>query len=232
MLGKKIVITYADNAFIKSQQRLKKELTDFDEFDQIFCYSPNDLDTEFKIRFKNILEKKRGAGYWIWKHHIIYRKLMEIEYDDVLIYIDSGCSINKNNKKRFHEYLAMINNNEYGIIGFLQNNYEHMWSIKQIYDIFDKKVVIGEKQFLAGVVIMKKCNHTIKIFKEYSDLMLNYSHFITDDYNNTVQHPHFRENRHDQSFYSMLLKKHGCIILNEEEFEKHISPIYTSRIRD
>ena len=39
---------------------------------------------------------------------------------------------------------------------------------------------------------------------------------ITDFYNDTDQHDGFIENRHDQSIFSLLSKKHGGVIVNNE----------------
>ena len=40
------------------------------------------------------VKQPRGGGYWIWKSHII-KKINEINDNDILIYLDAGCSINK-----------------------------------------------------------------------------------------------------------------------------------------
>lgn len=64
-------------------------------FNSISVYGPQDLDDEFKTRFKDILNLPHGSGYWIWKVYIINRKLDEIKEGDILIYLDAGCTINK-----------------------------------------------------------------------------------------------------------------------------------------
>ena len=72
------LITYGDKNFEKSKKRLQKEALETKWFDSVTIYGPEDLDDSFKMRFKDILRKPRGAGYWIWKSHIISKRLNEI----------------------------------------------------------------------------------------------------------------------------------------------------------
>jgi hypothetical protein len=62
-------------------------------------FGADDLDDEFKLNFKDILREQRGGGYWIWKPYIIKKHLDKINDNDILIYMDAGCSININGKK-------------------------------------------------------------------------------------------------------------------------------------
>ena len=44
---------------------------------------------------------KRGGGYWIWKLDIIKQAFSKIKENDIIVYLDSGCTLNKSGKKRF-----------------------------------------------------------------------------------------------------------------------------------
>ena len=79
---------------------------EFEEFTSIQSYSPDDLSLTFKEKHKDILHKSRGGGYWIWRPKIILdRENMEWDY---LVYLDAGCTINKQGKKRFYEYIEQL----------------------------------------------------------------------------------------------------------------------------
>ena len=57
-------------------------------------FLPYDLDKRFVERNKNILNKKRGAGYWLWKPYVILKALLEnADWGDLIIYIDAGVQI-------------------------------------------------------------------------------------------------------------------------------------------
>ena len=65
-------------------------------------------------------------------------------------------------------------------------------------------------QYMAGIQIYKKTKHTIKFIQEY----LHYSqdHRIVTDGPNTLgkeNYPGFKDNRHDQTVFSLLIKKYG-----------------------
>jgi hypothetical protein len=61
------LITYANHLYYTSKEKLLSEAYAIGWFDTITAYGPDDLDSDFKNRFKNILKNKRGGGYWIWK---------------------------------------------------------------------------------------------------------------------------------------------------------------------
>lgn len=82
-----------------------------------------------------------------------------------MVYLDSGCSINKNGYKRFTEYLDFVKNHNTGIIAFqYTNNYftEKVWNTNEIFDYFnvkDNKKITDTFQILGGVqIIQKKTN--------------------------------------------------------------------------
>jgi hypothetical protein len=52
-----------------------------------------DSDPRFADRNKNILQRKRGAGYWLWKPYIIYRELYAARDGDIIIYADAAVNV-------------------------------------------------------------------------------------------------------------------------------------------
>lgn len=45
---------------------------------------------DFVARNKKILQRKRGAGYWLWKPYIIYHELYLASEGDIIIYSDAA----------------------------------------------------------------------------------------------------------------------------------------------
>ena len=93
------LISYGDDNYRDAKKRIEMEASSTGWFDSITVYGPEILDNNFKNKFKEVLNHPRGAGYWIWKNYIIKKKLSEINDNDILIYVDAGCSINKKGKK-------------------------------------------------------------------------------------------------------------------------------------
>lgn len=50
---KKYFCTFADSKMKKASLRIEKQAKDLDFFDEVFIYSTNELDQEFKEIFKN-----------------------------------------------------------------------------------------------------------------------------------------------------------------------------------
>ena len=65
------LITYGNDKFIKAKNRIYDEAKKSGWFDTITIYEPKDIDINFKKKFKSILKKTKGGGYWIWKSYII-----------------------------------------------------------------------------------------------------------------------------------------------------------------
>jgi hypothetical protein len=157
----------------------------------------------------DILIRKRGNGYWLWKSYIINKTIVEKLNDgDFLIYTDAR---------------MIFMNSSHLIIDFLKKNNVTMWMNRlklkeKQWTKRDAFILIGvdmpfyyeSNQYMAGIQIYKKSEYTVKFIQEWLYYCQD-KRIITDD-NNTLGQPNykeFRENRHDQSILSLLIKKHG-----------------------
>jgi hypothetical protein len=209
------LITYGDSKYVNAKKRLFNEAKKTGWFDSITLYGPQNLDRDFKIRFFNILKQRRGGGYWIWKCHIIKKKLKEIKEGDILVYLDAGCSINPKGKKRLNEYISLLNNSDEGIISFQMKHLEKTYTTKEIFDYFNAHNLSDTGQLVGGIRIMKKNKNLEKLIDlEYKTLCDN--PLLFTDYYNKKQKPYFKDNRHEQSVFSIIRKMHNPIILKDE----------------
>ena len=64
-------ISYGNDRFKKSKERIKQEAIDFGEFDSVEVFGPEDLDEDFRKEYSDVLSVQRGGGYWIWKPQIL-----------------------------------------------------------------------------------------------------------------------------------------------------------------
>ena len=219
-------ITYGDSKYNISKKHLIGLAKHSKYFDYCLSFGPQDIEDSFKREFKNILEAKRGGGYWLWKYFFINKLINEINENDLVIYCDAGASFNYHAKKRLFEYIDLINSSEYGNfrIECEPKFIEREWTSTQIFDYFKVKQssdMAKSVQLEGGHMIFKKTNHTRDYLNEFRKVMDYDQDLITDKYNNTNQYEYFVENRHDQSIFSMLSKKYGCeFIKNETEFKE------------
>lgn len=220
-------ITYGNNRFEIAKKRLLKEAKNFNEFETIKGYGPQDLSQEVLKKHNKILNMKRGGGYWIWRPYILQMSIDNMEENDFLVYLDAGCKLNIEGKKRFYEYINLLNNSEYGIMSFQMSGKrgpgslekEKWWSIKEIFNYFKIDLnsdIANSGQYLGGVLIMKKNQHLMTFMKEFLKIIDLHSDYCTDNYN-TSQHHFFKENRHEQSITSILRKKIGSVVIDCDE---------------
>ena len=206
-----------------AKNRIVKEAHEFECFNTISAYGYNDLTSNFKEKYKNILRYRRGAGYWIWKIDIIQQKLHEITDGEFIVYLDCGCTINPLGKKRFFEYLELLNNSDYGVIDFeMQEDFNQVKKqcTKQVFDYFNidtNSEIVNRGGCVPGVLIIKKNKHIQLILDEFIKVLDFDNNLVTDNYNSMPQHTSYWEHRHDQSIFTCLFIKHGAINIKRNE---------------
>lgn len=235
------LITYANNRCSAGKARLLGEAHAVGWFDTITGYGPENLDSDFINRFHNILNVERGGGYWIWKPWIIKKHLDKINNGDILIYLDAGCSINPNGKKRFDEYIQMLNESGVGCISFQTEHIEKKFTTKEIFEYFNVELdgkIANSGQIIGGVQIIKKTANSLRMVNLWNQAIYDNPLLITDYYNNNNQNSYFYDNRHDQSLFSVIRKMHNTILLTDEVYfqpfgneESLKYPFWTTRSR-
>jgi hypothetical protein len=248
-------ISYGNDNFISQKERIYKEAVDMEYFNgTIKIYEPNDLSEEFKNATNGIINEKRGGGYWLWKPYIINDMLTKLNDNDILVYADAGCSLNRNGIERLNEYIQTIAPSTNRSVFAMRLNHvdksfhlEKKWTSTKIFEYFNKTIDSEEgnsRQILATTSIYRKCPESMEIVKKWLDIAQTHPDLFTDRYNKESKqtNPEFKENRHDQSIFSMILKNklyaNNCIII-DEEIEmggggKYLesSPIKATRKRD
>jgi hypothetical protein len=214
------LITYANDKCANAKTRLCNEAVATNWFDTITAYGEEDLDSDFNADFNNILQCSRGGGYWIWKPYIIKKRLYQIKDNDILIYLDAGCTINPYGKSKLIEYIEMLNQSDVGIFSFQMEHIEKSWTIKEIFQHFNidpDGEIANSGQNIATIQIIKKNANSIKLVNLWNETLYANPILFTDHYNNT-QESYFKDNRHDQSIFSVIKKMHNTITLPDQTF--------------
>ena len=215
-------ITYGSNNFNLQKKHITNLALKSNYFDSSFAYGPEHLNKEFVREYKEILNKEKGGGFWIWKHQIIKQEISNLKEGDILVYSDAGSSINLNARKRFDEYIEMLNSSEYSMLRFRLNEIEKYWTTKEIFDYFKIKLDsehANSEQFLAGHLFIKNNKNLKEQLKIFDNLLSQDRYLITDAYDEN-QIDDFIENRHDQSIFSLISKIYGCVSVGNEVWFK------------
>lgn len=168
-------------------------------------YTLADIEEDFKLQHASILEQKRGAGYWIWKPYIIQKHMQEYMDDgDVIIYIDSRYRVLRDITKLLSDDLDYL---------FLsrksgENEYKEInWTKYDAYVLMGVKPDDSRIQAWGGFAILRKTTRMVYFVGEW----LRYAtdpRIVTDQPSQLGQElPQFRENRHDQTVFSLLIVK-------------------------
>lgn len=203
----KYFITYGDAAFDAAKRRIVNQAESLGIFDEVIAYSPADLSLE--LQQSEVMQIKRGGGLWSWKPDVILTTLQQMQYGDIVVYCDAGCTLQKAREwarlwKRLesHDMIA-------------QRIYQRVdqWTRKEILDLFEATNGVGwhrSYQFMATIQIIKKSEMTMRLVQEWRSLILEAPVLVQDVLPEEIhlQSKHFIENRHDQSVFSALIYKH------------------------
>lgn len=201
----KVYVTYGDDNFIIQKKNALKFAKENGNFDKIFSFSKKDIDKEFYERNSNILNRKRGDGYWIWKPYFIKRVLSEIEEGDFVFYSDAGAVFLKSVDILINE----LEKNKQDIMGYELPFIEKQWTKRELFKTMnlDKKVYGESNQILAGLILIKKTKFSLNFIDEwlkYICVEQNVTDILSEE-----QEKCFKEHRHDQSIFSLLYKKYN-----------------------
>ena len=105
-------ITFGNEKYYNSLDRISKEVKHFNIFDDIIILNDKYLkdDIEFWNKHSDFINNNnRGYGYWIWKPYINLKLMEKINNNDIVIYTDAGCTFNIEGKNRLLEYIELVN---------------------------------------------------------------------------------------------------------------------------
>ena len=206
--------------------RAKRQLDSCKYIDSYEIVNPKDnlLFDKFQHRFYDFLNKNsRGYGYWIWKPFIICEYLKKIPENDVLVYADIGCEFSSAGGEIFSDYLVHLKKNDFLVFSTYTGQSESVWTKKELIDLFNlpqKKII--EEQVAATFFLIKNNVRTRKIMHEWLNIAESENFIYINDVCSTSKNPEFIEHRHDQSIFSLLMKKYNIPILRERTYHDPI----------
>ena len=229
-----IFCTFGSERFRQALKRIEIQAFDFGVYDNIFLYTENSFDPTYTYWLK---EKAalypRGYAYWSWKPKVVLETLRAAKDGDIVHYADVGCHLNKSALKRFEYYIKKVNLSKDGFLTFSSTPpsirivkklkffpqwIERQWTkgdlLIQMDALKDKKI-INSHQIEATSFFIKKNSNSLKVIEKWNEsIQLDFS-LIDDSPSRSKNSYDFIEHRHDQSLFSVLLKKKQSSKLNK-----------------
>jgi len=212
--------SFGNSNYYGALERIKNQAIRFGVFDKLFIYNDNHLkyDRHFWGNHGSFIVKNpRFYGYAIWKPYLMLKTFESMNDGDILLYCDAGCELNVKGKQRFLEYIDIVNSNDKSILCFQLEHIEKRWNKMDLIHKLNAHDLINARQILSGISFWKKTEKTIRFLREWYDLSCNY-HLIDDSPSILKNDPVFCEHRHDQSVFSLLCKKYGANVLDDETY--------------
>ena len=201
-------ISYGDEKYEKSKQRITKEATAFG-FDTVCIYDRTDLTDEF-IERSCIDFSARGGGHWMYKPFVLVNAIAKMNYGDIGVYCDMGCTIGNTAKDRewWDQFISVLTSHDRDIILFEQKFTDAAYTKIEVFDYFGIDVespIATSWQTYGGMFMFKKTEVAVALFQRWLDILYENPLYFNDE-NTRMQHLGYVDHRHDQSILSLLGK--------------------------
>ena len=151
---------------------------------------------------------RRGYGYWIWKPWLVRQVLGTLATNDIVLYFDGRCGVARKGSGVgwLNEFAEKP---EFDIAAWQMDYVERHWTTGDLLDRIsgDNRVADGATgQFAATFHAWRVNARTLRFASLWLDFMARNPGLCRDEPSRLPNDPEFRENRHDQSVFSLMLK--------------------------
>lgn len=196
------------NGFSKAVTRACNEARSTGLFKEVHRYDEVPKEVLKSGRWNGHLQKKRGYGYWFWKPALTQWLLKEkVKDGEILVYADAGCTVRKGTQ--MWDELVGILEQGWDILGFRLEHWEYKFTKGDIFAKFGVNFdTLGYgacRQVCATYFMMRNSERTRRFVDLWVDLVSDIK-LLADGKSKAPNHKEFKDNRHDQSLWSMMLK--------------------------
>lgn len=205
------LVTYGDERFKESRERVRKEALESGFFKQVFVFEPGNTATLLPGKTQEFMRNnKRGGGYWLWKPYIVKKVLQKIPEGEVLIYLDSGSSINMNGGSKLTEYIRNFTEDGKSIFAFeMPQHLEKCWSKDNLLHFLNTTEADRNSGQIMATFFYLVNNPASNVFIENIIKTAEAHNFslLDDSPSNQPNDSCFKDHRHDQSIFSLSCKQ-------------------------
>ena len=204
----KILINYANDAYKKAQKWNSWTGKHIAGFQKIYEFSPDNIEKDYYIKHKEILNTKRGNGLWLWKPYFIDKVLNECNDGDIVFYADSGSFF----VNRINKLISSMRKDEKIWVSdcpLLESCFTKPVCFEKMK--CNKSEIKNSNQIQGTFILLICCDESRKFVKEWLHFCEDYELLSPEgslslDEERGVR---FVVHREDQSILSLLCKKKG-----------------------
>lgn len=155
-----------------------------------------------------------GYGYWQWKPWLVNETLEKMNEGDVLLYVDGRCGMPRRSIDWLDSMFDQNANNTEGddFVAWMLNETEHRWTTGDLFEKFNLSVNSSHRdsfQFAATFFALRLNKRTSNFINDWHSFMKDNPEFCRDEVSKIANHSDFLNNRHDQSVFSLMLKRYS-----------------------
>lgn len=181
-------------------------------FDRFFQYHRKDIDADFYNKNKEILDQRRGSGYWLWKPYILLKTLKELPEGAIVFYADSPVIF----KSSIEPFIRKLNDSKADIL-LLEDGSKRKNNINKAFQTVKSEALslnginpnsLEHKYALWGAFLVVRNTERGRAFVQaWLSLCENKDALTDQPLNNQKQHPKFKGHSHDQALLFVATQK-------------------------
>lgn len=224
------LLSFADSSLGGSRKRFIRQARSMKFFNSVKVFDENNLSEKFRSQHSSIVRKGvRGFGYWIWKPEIISQRIKSIKTGDVLIYADVGFHICPAGKNRLRAHILELTKSHHDMLVFQASEpteypvydgralplyLDSHWTKGDLLDALNMRSTpsIHTPTIGAGLIFVKKTPTAQEFIEKWRDFSNRHPGLLDDSPSQSENLDGFVEHRHDQSLFSLLVKRDGNVI--------------------
>lgn len=215
-------LSFASSDMRPALDRIRSQAAGTGFFDTVTCLDENGLDPAFQREFASHLTfGSRGYGYWCWKPQVCLQLLDTLPDGDVVIYADAGCHIHAEGVPQLALYADAAIRAKDGFLVFEQDPgsgltpraphdcHEERWTKEDLFQFLAipaDSPLRTSNQVVSGIFAFRVGPISRRLFADW--LRIYRTDFSLADDTPSVRPcvSTYREHRHDQSIFSLLVK--------------------------
>ena len=243
------LVTFSGGAgYQRSAHRLIRQAKKHQNFASFINIKESTLDELLPETKKNILlinskiGDNKGFGLWFWKPDVILHVMSQTKENDIIAYMDAGCTLNLKNSKsisRLQDYASLASINGLFAMQLWDKEFDQpdlsddFWGFSELNELIKiDESRLQSNQIQAGILFVRNCPSSRHFIENWKELMMQ------DDFKYLIG-PKQKQYRYDQSIFSLLYKIAGYPTLPDETYfhpfweKKGMNfPIWATRIND